>query len=48
MNTSERRNEPIDINEILAEIINNLKAGKDNRINDRTRKGDKERGKQTN
>lgn len=39
----ERRSEPRDVNEILAEIIADLKAGKDNSINDRTRESDQER-----
>ena len=42
MNSNERRSEPRDVNEILAEIISDLKARKDN-ANDRPRKSSEER-----
>ena len=43
MYKGERRSEPRDVNEVLAEIMRDLEARKDKTENDRTREGDQER-----
>ena len=49
MNSNERRSEPRDVNDILAEIISDLKARKEgNEANDKTRNSNKECEQQTN
>ena len=47
MNNSERNSEPREIYEILAEIVANLKPGKENSIDDTTRESNKNSSEQT-